>query len=280
MDIEHLSKSQIVLLTLLVSFVTSIATGIVTVSLMDQAPPAIAQTVNRVIERTVEKVVPAGQTAAVVTQQKTVVVKESDLIAQAVDRVNPSIVRFYTSAPDTPTFLGLGVVLDASGTLVADDDALADRADAVAELSDGTRVRAFVHSRDPLSGIAYLQSATTTLEGKSVHWSPVTISTTQPVLGESVVALSGRTVSRIADGIITTLFPAQKGAPQVIDTGIAAESIVSGSPLIDTDGSLIGVSTSVARASSSSGFVSGSALMSAASSDEKSAKGGSAAGGK
>ena len=30
MDIEHLTKHQIVLLTLLVSFVTSIATGIVT----------------------------------------------------------------------------------------------------------------------------------------------------------------------------------------------------------------------------------------------------------
>ena len=72
MDMEHLSKSQIVLLTLLVSFVTSIATGIVTVSLMDQAPPAIAQTVNRIIERTVEKVVSSGQSAAatVVTQEK------------------------------------------------------------------------------------------------------------------------------------------------------------------------------------------------------------------
>ena len=53
MEMEKLNKSQIVLLTLLVSFVTLIATGVVTVSLMDQAPPAIAQTVNRIVERTV-----------------------------------------------------------------------------------------------------------------------------------------------------------------------------------------------------------------------------------
>ena len=85
MEIEELSKSQIILLTLLVSFITSIEPGIVTVSLMDQAPPIIAQTVNRVIERTVETVVPKGQTAStVVTQEKTVIVKETDLISQAV----------------------------------------------------------------------------------------------------------------------------------------------------------------------------------------------------
>ena len=81
MELEKLNKSQIVLLTLLVSFMTSIATGIVTVSLMQQAPPEITETVSRVVEHTVEKVVP-GQTAAVAVPQtiKTVVVKESDLI--------------------------------------------------------------------------------------------------------------------------------------------------------------------------------------------------------
>lgn len=261
MDIEHLSKSQIVLLTLLVSFVSSIATGIVTVSLMGQAPPAIAQTVNRVIERTVEKVIPAGQTAAVVTQQKTIVIKESDLIAQAVDRVSPSLVRLYTTnASGTAIFLGFGVVLDASGALAADGSAL-ESGDATAELSDGSHVHASVSSRDASSGIAYLQAGTTTTEGKAVHWSPIVVSTAHPVLGETVVALSGRTVPRIAAGIITALFPAKGEGPQAIDTDISADSIVSGSPLVDTDGSLIGVSTGTARASSPSGFVSAAALI-------------------
>lgn len=261
MDIEHLSKSQIVLLTLLVSFVTSIATGIVTVSLMDQAPPAIAQTVNRVIERTVEKVSASGQTAAVVTQQKTVVVKESDLIAQAIDRVNPSIVRLYTTAKESPTFLGLGVVLDAEGMIISDTDAIGS-GDAIIELSDGTLVRASVNARNAATGVAYLRSATTTSEGKEVHWSPAAISTSQPVLGETVVALSGRTISRIADGIITAIIPsARVGEPQIIDTSVESDSIMFGSPLIDIDGSLLGVSTSAARASSASGFVIADALM-------------------
>src|SRR3990167_3502922 len=129
MDIEQLSKSQIVLLTILVAFVTSIATGIVTVSLMEQAPPAIAQTVNRVVERTVERVVPATQNAAaatVITTEKTIVVKESDLVAKAVADAMPSIVRLYrddgkdVEGKALETFLGLGIVLSEGGVMVGD----------------------------------------------------------------------------------------------------------------------------------------------------------------
>src|SRR3989338_1462054 len=139
MDMEELSKSQIVLLTLLVSFVTSIATGIVTVSLMDQAPPAIAQTVNRIIERTVEKVVPspAGQSAAVVTTEKTIIVKESDLIVQAVEKITPSLVRVYTSSEKDPTFLGLGIVIDAEGSVIADSTMLRGWSEVSVIFSDG-----------------------------------------------------------------------------------------------------------------------------------------------
>jgi len=262
MDIERLSKSQIVLLTLLVSFVTSIATGIVTVSLMDQAPPAVAQTVNRIIERTVETVGPKSQAATtVVTQEKTVIVKESDLISKAINRVNPSLVRLYTSNTESPSFLGLGLVLDTSGKIAGDIETLGDNSDAVAELRDGTHVRIFVSLRDSASGIAYFVAATTTTEGKPTAWTPLTISGDHAVLGETVVMLAGKTVSRIAAGIITTFAPSAENAPQVIETDIAADSVMSGSPLINTDGTLVGMSTGVARAISPSGFITAATLM-------------------
>jgi hypothetical protein len=261
MDIERLSKVQIVLLTLLVSFVTSIATGIVTVSLMNQAPPMVAQTVNRVIERTVQQVVPSQQpAAAAVTQEKTVIVNESDLISQAVSHASGSIVRLYTSSNNSPAFLGLGVIIDASGTIATDANALGESADAVAEFGGSSRVRAFVSSRDASTGLAFLSVATSTVDGKMPAIDPVTFSAQNPVLGETIISLAGKTVARIAGGLITSIIP---DSYQMIDTSVAIDSILPGSPLIDTNGSLVGISTSVSRASSQSAFLPVSAIMQA-----------------
>jgi len=265
MNMEQLTKSQIVLLTLLVSFVTSIATGIVTVSLMDQAPPAVAQTVNRIIERTIETVAvePKGQTAAtIVTQEKTVIVKESDLISQALTRVNPSVVRLFTTSTDTPAFLALGVVMDASGTIVSDADIFKTGDVAIAELASGARVRVALTSQDTTSAIAYFASATTTTEGKTPVWSPISIAGIHPTLGATVIAIGGKSTPRVGTGIITALIAsADDKGPQVIDTDVGVESIFAGSPIITTEGSLLGLRTGVARAASATGFVSASVLM-------------------
>ncbi|MCX6756029.1 MAG: hypothetical protein NTX85_01680 [Candidatus Nomurabacteria bacterium] len=56
MDIKDLNKTQLILLTLLITFVVSIATGIVTVSLMQKMPTNATATINNVIQRTIEKV--------------------------------------------------------------------------------------------------------------------------------------------------------------------------------------------------------------------------------
>jgi len=265
MNMEQLSKSQIVLLTLLVTFVTSIATGIVTVSLMDQAPPVVAQTVNRIIERTIQTVAsttPRGQAATtIVTQEKTIVVKESDLISQAVEKVAPSIVRLYTSDVESPAFLGLGVVLDPSGTIVSDAGALGEAAEGMLQRADGSHVRAFVTSRNADLGVVYLATATTTVDGKPAAWTPIAIAQEHPLLGETVIMLAGKTIARIAGGIVTAVTPGADKVPEVIETDIAPDPILAGSPLINTDGSLVGLSTIVSRASAPSGFISGSILM-------------------
>lgn len=263
MDIEHLSKSQIILLGLLVSFVTSIATGIVTVSLMEQAPPSIAQSVNRIVERTVERVVPApaSQTAAtVVTREKTVVIKEAELIPQAVDRASPSAVRIYLGEGESSFFLGLGAVLSPDGLIATDNEAVLGIVDATIVLPDGSRVISDVAGRDKDTGVAFLQAATSTADGKKIAWKPGVISIGSPRLGQTVIAIAGKSSNRIADGIITALGPELAGS-SVIETNIPGESVLPGGLLINTDGEIIGIHTSASRAHSQSGFMSSSALI-------------------
>lgn len=91
MDIEQLTKSQIILLVLFVSFVTSIATGIVTVTLMNQAPADVTRTIDHVVEKTVEKVVP-GETRIVERVKEISNPTESDMAVSAIDKTKGYLV--------------------------------------------------------------------------------------------------------------------------------------------------------------------------------------------
>lgn len=267
MDIEKLTKSQIVLLTLLVSFVTSIATGIVTVSLMEQAPPAIAQTVNRIVERTIEKVDPGTQGAAVVTTERTVVVKESELITQAVAKVSPALVRLYVGPEgnETESLVGLGVVVTKSGVIASDVAIMPGAGKVSVELQDGTIVPATVVARGTSSGVALLRGATTTSSGV-MTWKAVTLSGSNPTLGQTVVALTGRTTTRITDGIVTALLSTfGSGNPanprNIIDTNFSSGSTLAGSPLINVDGELLGISTGIGRSVAGESFIASSVIV-------------------
>jgi hypothetical protein len=105
MDIENLSKAQLLLLTLLVNFIVSIATGIVTVSLLEKAPPVLTQTINRIVERTVETVVP-GSLPSIVTREKTVIVNEEDLVIAAVAAAQARTVTLTFGSEDASPMFG------------------------------------------------------------------------------------------------------------------------------------------------------------------------------
>ncbi len=80
MDIKDLNKSQLILLAILLSFITSIATGITTVTLMQQAPTSVTTPINNVVRQTIEKI----QQVEGKTTTQTVVVKEEDLVVDAI----------------------------------------------------------------------------------------------------------------------------------------------------------------------------------------------------
>jgi len=110
--IEDLNKTQLILLTLLIAFVTSIATGIITTTLLAEAPVSVTQTINRVVERTIETVVP-NATA------KYVLSADDKKLLEAVNRaISVSVeIREKGAATSTPSILG--IIVSEDGLIVA-----------------------------------------------------------------------------------------------------------------------------------------------------------------
>jgi hypothetical protein len=264
MDLEELNTAQLILLVLLVSFVTSIATGIVTVSLLAQAPPAVTQTVNHIIERTVETVAPSDGATKTVTKETTVVVKEDDLITSSISKSLAQTGRVFAGTSTSSPVLALAVpiapgILATDGTVVGSEHLV----------QFGNDIGVFsVTARFPEAGIALL--------------SPKSASTTSPAafhiadtaslrLGSSVIALVSVTNERVAMGSVaarTMLADVKTGADSTatvrnIDTSIT-DSLVPGAPLVNLFGDLVGISTSASKLEGGVGaFVSVSDILGA-----------------
>jgi S1-C subfamily serine protease len=200
MDIEELNKNQIVLLVLLVSFVTSIATGIVTVTLMDQAPPAITQTINRVVERTVETVEKVVVDESGTTRVEEVIVSEENAIADAVAGASPSLVRLYTQTDETETFSSLAFPVSEYGVLVTDAELVVADEQYSAHDEEGRVYVVEVVARDLATGVAVVRPTIEKINvmgaafGNEVNFK----------LGQRIIALGGEETNEIASGMIVT----------------------------------------------------------------------------
>jgi hypothetical protein len=113
MNLEDLNKSQLLLLTVLVNFVTSIAVGVLTVSLLDQAPPTITQTVNRIVDHTIETIASSTPIDRIITvnQPSTVVIHDEDLLAAALQANVARAVTIYPRGLGTTTPIAVGTFL-------------------------------------------------------------------------------------------------------------------------------------------------------------------------
>ncbi len=89
---ENLTKTQFVFLVILVSFVTALFTGIVTVTLVNQAPPPVTQTINRIIEKVVPNQVKEEENQAPTVPIPSPVISRDDLIIKIVADVSPAVV--------------------------------------------------------------------------------------------------------------------------------------------------------------------------------------------
>lgn len=224
MNIEELSKSQLILLTILVNFVTSVATGILTVSLLDKAPPIVTQTINRVVEHTIETVTQASPAAAVLAPAPS----NQDLVTAALGMSASREVVIYAAETGTSTpGVSIGTYLSKSRTVAT---AMRDTlpTEAIIEFSDGSYASASLARAD--KDLAVYGFADTVALPKIS--SPALVRPDDLRLGQTALAIS-------VDGSANTGIVARVGEAGIQTT---LPDIGIGAAVVDLAGNLIGIS--------------------------------------
>ncbi len=254
---DELNNRQIILLTMLVSFVVSTATGIMTVAMLEEAPQAITQTVNRVVERTIERVVTGTSTeekpdptpiTTTVTKEITVFAKEDDLIVGAVEKNQPRVVRIFgpkTSTSSSPD--AIGAVISRDGVIAADLATVSTFADSKTEVSvqiGSTFYMGVVQDFEKgETGIALIRLY---LDPSDVQ-NPVSFGVdTTPKIAQTLILLGGSDGEGVTKSTVSKLHPMRQGTttlsgPASIQVNPRIPDTYQGALAVNLDGHAVGI---------------------------------------
>lgn len=232
MEIEELSKAQLLLLTVMVNFVVSIATGVLTVSLLDQAPVTVTQGVTRIVDHTIQSIATPIQSVnpiKTITSSNNPAPSNEQLVTAAVAADVARSVLIHKSSTSTPAI--------AFGTYLPKSRAVATAAvtglpkEAVIEFSDGSTALASI-SRSSNTLVIYGFADDAKLLNAPAAGAVDTKSLKQ---GQTVVGLTKD--SAAITGIIS------KVAPTGITTSLSGVPVGGG--VVDLSGLVIGIGSTV-----------------------------------
>ncbi|MDE2399904.1 MAG: hypothetical protein KGL67_02755 [Patescibacteria group bacterium] len=114
MDLKELNKSQLILLAVLLSFVTSIATGITTVTLMQQAPSSVTVPITRIVRETVGQIAPTQVNTPALSADQTKLLED----LKAIKPLQVTLILKGATADQDKT-LGTGLFLGDNKVVIA-----------------------------------------------------------------------------------------------------------------------------------------------------------------
>lgn len=230
---KDLNKSQLILLAVLLSFVTSIATGITTVTLMQQAPASVTTPINRVVQQTVEKI----QQIEGKTTVQTVVVKEEDLIVEAIAKNKEAVFSISKEGYDlngerAEVSAGKGFAVSTDGIIVVDAVSVPGKGTYYIKNSSGKFEANFVKTNE--NGFSFLKAGDPlNKEDKLVFSIPVFGDLENMKLGQKIIVFGNGIASTIFEGLNTN---------NSIDLGVSKSN--AGGLVLDLDGKALGIALS------------------------------------
>ncbi|MFA5841062.1 MAG: hypothetical protein WC847_02200 [Candidatus Paceibacterota bacterium] len=241
MDIKDLNKSQLILLAVLLSFITSIATGITTVTLMQQAPVSFTAPINRVVQQTIEKI----QQVEGKTTVQTVVVKEEDLVVDAIAKNKSSVFSITKETQDidlktVEVSAGRGFVVSTDDTVVVDASLVPDKGVYYVKNDSGKFKADFVSTNK--EGFSFIKvGAAVNGTDKLSYTVPTFGDLSKMKIGQKVLVIGNTTTSFMFEGL---------NSNKNIDITVSKSNI--GSLVLNLDGEVLGIALSPDTSSFSS----------------------------
>lgn len=245
---EKLTNTQLILLALLVSFVTSIATGITTITLMQQAPPSVTQPITRIVQKTIERIVPGE--AKEVIKIETIIIKEEDLIVEAIDQNKNNLVVISGVSDEEGVgeqILGRGFVVSADGFIVTDSAIVSETGDYSIVFRNEVLSIEFITSDE--GGFSLLKIIAPE-EGLAPLSSAILIGREGLRVGQNVIAIYGPPIgvsTGIISGFLESVVPPEDEEDEEITIldrimiTVSLSALQSGSIVINRDGEMIGL---------------------------------------
>jgi S1-C subfamily serine protease len=254
--VEDLTKHQLILIVLLVTFVTSIGTGIITFTLLSEAPVEVTQTINRVVEKTIQQVTPTdGQPTKVTT---TVVVSDEDQILKSIAGNEKSIVRLKVAGADgSEVFLGMGIVVSDNGTIVADLRSYISAPPSSISFYDGKTYPTGKVFTDDTDGLVFIKANVPQNDNSKYVFYPATLGNSDGLkIGQTLVAISGLNSNAASVGrIFQLVFGTDKQTITNILSDIKISKIHLGSPVLNLSGEIVGIEAPIGETDTEYSYV-------------------------
>ncbi|MCE9628575.1 MAG: S1C family serine protease [Candidatus Vogelbacteria bacterium] len=238
---HELNNHQLILLTLLVSFVTSVATGILTVSFLDQAPMEVTRTINRVVEHTVERVVPGG--IQTIVKEVPVIVTEEALVVKAINSASGAVVQILDTSNSPTKQVGSGFLVEPKGFILTKSEVSSTKPVYQVSIESGQTFPVEVVKQDKSDKVVVLKVKADRLDDfikQTEKIDPLKISTKDVIVGQSVIGMgSGAGGNNVVSVSIIASFNASS-TDALIKTN-ASTPDNSGGPLLDIHGEVVGM---------------------------------------
>jgi len=227
MDVKELNKTQLILLAILLSFITSIATGITTVTLMQQAPVSFTAPVNRVIQQTIEKI----QQVEGKTTVQTVIVKEEDLIVDAIAKNKSAVFSITKEIQDVDgktieVGAGRGFAVSTGGIIVVDGNLVPDKGVYYIKNDSGKFKADFILADN--AGFSFLKIGSPLDEKNKIAF-------TVPVFGDLDKMKIGQKILVLGNSISSSIFEGNKN----VDINVTKSN--AGGLVLNLDGEALGI---------------------------------------